>query len=111
MYLNPPFWPSESQAIYAPLHSFHPFLLRTHLVGGDPLISPFSDRPKMVAQCPALPSLTSRLSHPQRLFKRPPKRHTGIDYPLGMPDTSDTFLAIPHMVNHPSPFTAPAYTY
>jgi hypothetical protein len=26
MYLNPPFWPSESQAICAPLHSFHPFL-------------------------------------------------------------------------------------
>jgi len=57
------------------------------------------DRPKMVAQRPALPSLTSRLSHPQHLFKRPPKRHTDvIDYPLGMPDTSDTYFAIPHMV-------------
>jgi len=61
------------------------------------------DRPKMVAQRPALPSLTSRLSHPQRLFKRPPKRHMGmIDYPLGMPDTSDTYFTIPHMVTiHP----------
>ena len=69
-----------------------------------------SDRPKMVAQRPALPSLTLRLSHPQRLFKRPPKRHTGvIDYPLGMPDTSGTYFTIPHVVNHPSPFTATAY--
>jgi hypothetical protein len=61
------------------------------------------DRPKMLAQRPALPSLTSRLSHPRRLFKRPPKRHTGlIDYPLGIPDTSDTYFAIPHMVTiHP----------
>ena len=64
-----------------------------------------SDWPKMVAQRPALPSLTLRLSHPQRLFKWPPKRHTGvIDCPLGMgiPDASDTYFTIPHMVTiHP----------
>ncbi|KAI0255257.1 hypothetical protein BJV78DRAFT_1178735 [Lactifluus subvellereus] len=35
-----------------------------------------------------------------RLWKRPSKRHTGVgvgDYALGMPDTSDTYLTIPHM--------------
>jgi hypothetical protein len=69
-----------------------------------------SDRPKMVVQRSFLPSLTFRLSHPQRLFKWPPRRHTGvIDYPLGTPDTWDTYLTIPHMVSHPSPFTAHAY--
>ncbi|KAH9056754.1 hypothetical protein EDB87DRAFT_1779611 [Lactarius vividus] len=33
-----------------------------------------------------------------RLWRRPPKRHTGVgDYTMNMPDTSDTYLAVPHM--------------
>ncbi|KAI9433826.1 hypothetical protein H4582DRAFT_1982773 [Lactarius indigo] len=33
-----------------------------------------------------------------RLWRRPPKRHTGVgDYTLNVPDTSDTYLAVPHM--------------
>jgi len=33
-----------------------------------------------------------------RLWKRPSKRQAGMgDYPLSMPDTSDTYLTIPHM--------------
>ncbi|KAH9170775.1 hypothetical protein EDB89DRAFT_1975792 [Lactarius sanguifluus] len=33
-----------------------------------------------------------------RLWKRPPKRHTGVgDYTMNVPDTSDTYLAVHHM--------------
>jgi hypothetical protein len=68
-----------------------------------------SNQLKMVVQHPALPSLTLHLSQPQHLFKWLPKRHAGvINYPLGMPNTLDTYLTISHG-NHPFPFTATAY--
>ena len=61
-----------------------------------------NDRPKMVSSHsrPFLPlSLTVFPPNPQRLWKRP-KRHTGVgDYAMNMmPDSSDTYLAVPHMV-------------
>jgi hypothetical protein len=40
----------------------------------------------------------------QRLWKWLPKRQTGMgDFSLGMPDTSDTYLTIPHMVSDHNP--------
>jgi hypothetical protein len=41
---------------------------------------------------------------PQRLWKWLPKRQTGMgDFSLGMPDSSDTYLTMPHMVSDTLP--------
>ena len=73
-----------------------------------------SDRPKMVAQRPALPSLTLRLSHPHRLFKTATKAAYGRDR-LSPGHTRHFGHLLHHPAlghthgNHPSPFTATAY--
>ena len=65
-----------------------------------------NDRPKMVWS-PSVtfdsPLMAAYVSS-QRLWKWLPKRQTGMgDYSLGMPETSDTYLTIPHMVcDYPS---------